>query len=94
MAHPHHVLASVNLPDGTNSICVDIFRRDDGSFGFDLFRREPEDGRGWFSIGYFGDRRFNSAAGAAVAAGADVHWLEDAAPDLVQRFKSQRAASD
>ena len=93
MAHPHHILASVNLQDGTNSICVDVFRRDDGSFGFDLFRRDPEDGRGWFSIGYFGDRRFVRVSEAVEAAYSQVHWLKDTAPDLIARLRSQPAES-
>src|SRR6266403_513923 len=35
------VLASRENAEGNR--CVDIFRRDDGSFGFEEYRRDPED---------------------------------------------------
>ena len=71
MAHDNTVLASVNLSG--ESICVDIFRRPDGSFGFEEFRRDPEDGRGWFAIGFHGDRRFATEGAARAAAAEAVH---------------------
>lgn len=74
MAHVNKVLRSVNLPGET--ICVDIFQRPDGSFGFDQFRRDPEDGRGWYSIGHFGNQRFDSEAAATRSACDQVHWLD------------------
>lgn len=76
MAHVNKVMRSVNL-DGEN-ICVDIFQRPDGSFGFDEFRRDPEDGRGWYSIGHFGGQAFDSYEAALSAAGKQVYWLRDA----------------
>jgi len=76
VAHQNTVIWSVNL-DG-DTICVDVFRRSDGSFGFDEFRRDPEDGRGWFSIGHHSDRRFDDFDAAQAAACRDVGWLEDA----------------
>lgn len=74
MAHPHEVLLSVNL-DGDH-VCVDVFRRADGSYGFDEFRRDPEDGRGWFSIGYHGALVFESYEAALAAAAENVGWFE------------------
>lgn len=76
MAHLNKVIRSINLPGET--ICVDLFERPDGSFGFDEFRRDPEDGRGWFSIGHHGAARFDSFDEALNAARAAVHWLDDA----------------
>lgn len=73
MAHAHTVLHSVNL-DG-DAICVDIFRRVDGTFGFDEFRRDPEDGRGWYSIGHFGGRVYACEQDAIDAAMATVGWF-------------------
>ena len=52
MAHGNIVVQSYNLEG--NTVCVDIFMRADGTYGFDEFRRDPEDGRGWFSIGHYG----------------------------------------
>ncbi|MEM8824252.1 MAG: hypothetical protein AAGF30_11625 [Pseudomonadota bacterium] len=74
MAHGNTVLRSVNLPG--DQVCVDIFRRPDGTFGFDEFRRDLEDGRGWFSIGHHGDRVFDTEPGAVAAARAAVAWFE------------------
>lgn len=75
MAHINKVVLSINL-DG-ETICVDTFARPDGSFGFDEFRRDPEDGRGWYSIGHHGERRFETADLALAAARETVHWLDD-----------------
>jgi hypothetical protein len=75
MAHLNTGIRTINL--GGDAICVDIFRRPDGSFGFDEFRRDPEDTRGWYSIGHFGDRRFDTAEAAMQDALTNVHWLAD-----------------
>ncbi len=77
MAHENKVIRSINLTG--EHICVDIFERPDGSFGFDEFRREPEDGRGWFSIGHYGAERFDNADEALSAALREVAWLKDCA---------------
>ncbi|MEM7711903.1 MAG: hypothetical protein AAF264_14390 [Pseudomonadota bacterium] len=74
MSHPHVILLSVNL-DG-DSVCVDVFRRIDGTFGFDEFRRDPEDGRGWFSIGHHGERVFETEDEATAAARRAVDWFD------------------
>ncbi|MCV2889737.1 hypothetical protein [Ruegeria aquimaris] len=76
MAHVNKVLRSINL-DG-ETICVDIFLRPDGSFGFDEFRRDPEDGRGWYSIGHHGTGRYANEDQALRAALDTVGWLADA----------------
>ncbi len=67
------VVRSINAADGGR--CVDIFRRPDGSFGFDEFRRDVEDARGWFSIGGYGDRVFASEDAALRAARSTIVWL-------------------
>jgi len=72
------VLNSYNAPDDTR--CVDLFRRPDGSFGFEECRRDPEDGRGWARLNHFGHQRFDSAATALEAARASVPWLSAVLP--------------
>ena len=74
MAHENEVIRSVNLEGET--ICVDLFRRPDGSFGFEEFRRDPEDGRGWYPIGHHAGRRFATYEAAADAAVESVGWLD------------------
>ncbi len=78
MAHTNKVIRSINL-DG-ETICVDIFVRPDGSFGFDEFRRDPEDGRGWFSIGHYGTEKFETLDAAIDKAKLTVRWLAAAVP--------------
>jgi len=71
----YHVMLSVNMPG--NSICVDVFKRVDGSFGFEEFRRDHEDERGWFPIGYYSHQSFNTFEAAKQAAQQTVGWLSD-----------------
>ena len=60
-------------------ICVDVFLRPSGTYGFDEFRRDPEDsGRGWYSIGHYGAAEFVSFEAALEAARKSVAWLSAA----------------
>ena len=68
------VSRSIEAPGG--ALCVDIFRRPDGSHGFEEYRRDPEDGRGWSMIGFHGAGRYDSAEAALAAARAAVGWLQ------------------
>lgn len=79
MPHANKVIRSINL-DG-ETICVDVFLRADGTYGFDEFRRDPEDGRGWYSIGHHGTAAFASLDQAIAEAKSKVSWLTD---DLFQ----------
>ncbi|MEE9453803.1 MAG: hypothetical protein V3V13_05395 [Paracoccaceae bacterium] len=74
MAHKNTVIRSINL--GGEMLCVDVFQRPDTSYGFDEFRRDIEDNRGWFSIGHHGDRVFETAEAALSAARNTVYWLD------------------
>ena len=67
------VLRSIETADGMR--CVDIFRRPDGSLGFEAYRRDAEDSAGWFAIGRYGAQRYASAEAALTAARAAVPWL-------------------
>ncbi len=58
--------------------CVDLFRRPDGTFGFEEYRRDVEDQRGWFAIGFYGDKTFDTEMAALGAAIAAVSWLGEA----------------
>lgn len=78
MAHGNIVVQSYNLEG--NTFCVDIFMRADGTYGFDEFRRDPEDGRGWFSIGHYELREFSGFDEALNDAKQTVAWLNEAIP--------------
>jgi hypothetical protein len=58
--------------------CVELFRRPDGTFGFEEYRRDIEDQRGWFAIGFYGDKTFDTEVAALTAALASVSWLSEA----------------
>lgn len=75
MADKPLVLRSVNNRDGCR--CVDIFRRPDGGFGFEEYRRDPEDGRGWFPVGGHASGVWPSEAEAWREALARVAWLKE-----------------
>jgi hypothetical protein len=62
MPNKRVVIHSFNMDGATR--CVDIFRRPDGAFGFEEYRRDPEDGRGWFAIGASSSRSFGRASDA------------------------------
>jgi hypothetical protein len=47
--HENRVLRSINNDDASR--CVDVFLRPEGTIGFEEYRRDAEDGRGWFPIG-------------------------------------------
>jgi hypothetical protein len=54
---------------------VYVFRRPDGTFGFEEYRRDVEDQRGWFAIGFFAEKTFDTDTAALAAAVAAVSWL-------------------
>jgi hypothetical protein len=73
MAHTNKVTRSIETPDGGR--CVDLFRRPDASFGFEEYRRDVEDGHGWFPIGFHADATFPTEAEALSEARRRVGWL-------------------
>lgn len=58
--------------------CVDLFSRPDGSFGFEEFRRDPEDRGAWTPVRFYARAAYNSREGALGAAMQVVAWLPDA----------------
>lgn len=70
------VVQSIETADGDR--CVDIFRRGDGSFGFEGYRRDAEDTSGWFRVTQFGGQRFDSEAAARAAAQRVFPWAAGA----------------
>ena len=69
----HLVIESLETPDGGR--CVDIFRRDDGTFGFEAYRRDVEDPRGWFPICRHGGQPNQTEIEAREAAARQITWL-------------------
>lgn len=69
------VVASFNSPAGDH--CVDIFAREDGTFGFEEYRKDPEDTSGWFSLHRYSKQVFASDQDALVQAKAAVAWASE-----------------
>ena len=78
MAHENKVIKSINSPNGGR--CVDIFVRPDATFGFEEFRRDSEDARGWFPIANHGGRIFPTEEDAFNEAQSKIPWLVNAGP--------------
>jgi hypothetical protein len=67
------VLASPSTPAVDR--CVDIFVRPDATFGFEEFRRDPEDMGAWTPVAYYSTQVFASEVEALAAARREVPWL-------------------
>ena len=73
MPEKNVVIQSINLEGECR--CVDIFRRPDRTFGFEEYRRDPEDNRGWYPIGGYSNRSFANAKEASEDAARRIRWL-------------------
>jgi hypothetical protein len=67
------VLSSPSTPNVDR--CVDVFLRPNGTFGFEEFRRDPEDGGAWTPVAYFSAVEYRSEQAALAAARERVPWL-------------------
>ena len=76
MAHVNRVLRSIETDGGAR--CVDLFVRPDRTFGFEEYRRDVEDGRGWFPVGFYGARVYQTEDCAMDAALTSISWLSEA----------------
>ena len=73
MSAPIKVLTSLENSAGDH--CVDIFARADGTFGFEEYRRDPEDARGWFPLHLYSHQVFATAEDALADAKSRVEWM-------------------
>ncbi|MDQ8730685.1 hypothetical protein [Bradyrhizobium sp. LHD-71] len=55
--------------------CVDFFAKADGSYGFEEFRRDIEDGGQWTPVQYYSGATYVSSVEALLAAERCVPWL-------------------
>ena len=67
------VMESIESPQHVR--CVDVFRRPDGSFGFEEFRRDAEDAGAWTPVSYFSSLCYASKCEAMAEAARGVAWL-------------------
>ena len=64
-----------SLENSSGDHCVDIFVRTDGTFGFEEYRRDPEDASGWFSLHRYSRQVFSTAEDALPEAKSRVAWI-------------------
>ena len=69
------VLRSIVSVDGTRG--VDLFRRADGSYGYEEFRRDHEDPGGWRPLGGPAEGAYADEPTALAAAKSAVGWLDE-----------------
>lgn len=67
-----------SIENGQHDRCLDLFRRPDGSFGFEEFRRDVEDAGAWTPVAYYSHTAYASNEAALDAAIARVVWLGEA----------------
>lgn len=67
----------VSVENSEHDRCVDIFSRPDGTFGFEEFRRDVEDGGQWTPVQYYSGVSYASSAEALETAERCVAWLAD-----------------
>lgn len=63
-----------SVEDDNGTFCVDVFERPDGSFGFEMFRRDPEDQGRWTILNRFATARFETIDDARATAARTVPW--------------------
>ena len=72
------VLASIETGDGHR--CVDLFRRLDGTFGYEEFRRDPEDQGVWTPVRFASALSYATLSDARAAATKAVAWMREDDP--------------
>ena len=66
-----------SIYNADKSLCVDVFQREDNTFGFEEYRRDSETNEGWYKVGFFGDNIFSSEEEAYKNACKSVVWLNE-----------------
>lgn len=66
-----------SLENAYGDYCVDIFVRADGTFGYEEYRRDPEDGGGWYSLNRYSGQVFDTEKDAIAQARERVAWLRE-----------------
>lgn len=61
-----------------NSLCLDVFRHPDGCYGFQEYRRDPEDLGAWTPLARTAGGAYPSRDAALQAAKRNVPWLAEA----------------
>jgi hypothetical protein len=69
------VFTSIENAEGNR--CVDLFLRPDGTYGFEEFRKDPEDAGAWTPVQYYSAMVYASKEDTLAAATGAVSWLAE-----------------
>ena len=69
------VVRSINNSD--QSLCIDIFKRNDNTFGFEEYRRDKETYEGWYKVKMYEYNIYLTEKEAFSNACKYVHWLRE-----------------
>src|SRR5207247_8779694 len=75
-----------SLENSAGDHCLDIFVRDDGTFGFEEYRRDPEDMSGLLSLHRYSLQVFATAEDALAQAKSRVAWRASAGGSRFSRL--------
>jgi hypothetical protein len=64
-----------SIENAEHDRCVDLFLRPDGTYGFEEFRRDVEDGGNWTPVAFFSGASWNSKDAVLDAAVRAVAWV-------------------
>ena len=69
------VILSVNNDEG--NLCVDIFIRKNKTFGFEEYRKDPENIDGWYKVGNYSDKIYSNQKEAFKDACEYIMWFKN-----------------
>ena len=69
------VVRSINNSD--QSLCIDIFKRNDNTFGFEEYRRDKETHEGWYKVKMYENNIYLTEKEAFSNACKYIHWLRE-----------------
>ena len=69
------VIRSINNSD--QSLCVDVFKRNDKTFGFEEYRRDKETYEGWYKVNTYGHNIYLTEKEAYANACKYIDWLRE-----------------
>ncbi len=69
------VIRSINNSD--QSLCVDIFLRNDSTYGFEEYRRDKETHDGWYKVNIYEHNIYLTEKEAFDDAYKYIHWLRE-----------------
>jgi len=65
----------LSLEDDDGLRCIDIIRREDGTYTFKEFRKDLEDPGRWYLVSDFSNESYATKEGAIAQAGKAILWL-------------------